>query len=360
MPCLFLSFREALRFHKFFSQANIEAMDISNELLTEILKNAHCFRALKQDLWGGACFTIILETQKRTAWLCFQHVGTQFTQNPTPRHTNPGWTRRLYVVLGFGPQEHVKVCRYGLRRVQTAQILEGRPQSTLRQSRGWKRNEKTLAGTHLCRQPLTRPPSAGAYSTIFPSNKNGKGNESGLLELYRHGSNICGIGTDAAYSEMGERVACSNCQRRFSSDRVDVHQEICMRVNTGEIKGRKTLKRRASAICYTRRFFKRELAKVHRARRPWPNQGRDWTRRASDAADAVCIVVVCFFSNGGAAKTSYRWSTRVALCCIRFMGVSDICTTLYQSMATKLQVNWTGSISFKSTNWACNIQQLLR
>lgn len=57
-----------------------------------------------------------------------------------------------------------------------------------------------------------------------------------------HFEDVGGV-EDVALTSRDARVACSNCNRRFSSERVGVHQEICERVNTEENRERHRTKK---------------------------------------------------------------------------------------------------------------------
>lgn len=52
------------------------------------------------------------------------------------------------------------------------------------------------------------------------------------------GEGESGVG-DVRVGRAGEdgRVACCNCDRKFNADRVQLHQQICMRVNQARKRG---------------------------------------------------------------------------------------------------------------------------
>lgn len=69
---------------------------------------------------------------------------------------------------------------------------------------------------------------------------------------------------DVVVASSDGRVACSNCYRGFSSERVGVHQEICERVNTEENRERHRRRRTIKGVGSNVRSATQQ-------QRPWPN-----------------------------------------------------------------------------------------
>lgn len=162
-------------------------------------------------------------------------------------------------------------------------------------------NSKPCAGNDDSAQrqhhhSLLSPPSSTKVTNTLPfSHSNGV--ESGLAEVSNHGASDEGDRDTRIVASDDGRVACSNCRRRFSADRVGVHEEICKRVNTDKPKGRKKMKRIASvAVGCTRQsscpvVFRNKATRARKARGLSLDHEVDKARFATSADTRVCVCV---------------------------------------------------------------------
>ncbi|CAM9426458.1 unnamed protein product [Ectocarpus sp. 4 AP-2014] len=154
-------------------------------------------------------------------------------------------------------QMHMKMCGRGRRRARTPPgRVEQSQDPTKRLSQGGLRGasgDTPAAGTRTSRQQdqqqiHSRVGSAAMRKhSAYPDDEkacdelSSRLNQSGD-ERSSSDTDFATIGDDgdsrglstAVETSCNERIACSNCKRRFSSERVAVHEEICKRVNTTE------------------------------------------------------------------------------------------------------------------------------
>ncbi|CAN0546530.1 unnamed protein product, partial [Ectocarpus sp. 12 AP-2014] len=153
-------------------------------------------------------------------------------------------------------QVHMNMCGRGRRRARTpsGRVVQSQD-PTKRLSHGGLRGASgdiPTAGTRISRQQdqqqIHSPVGSAAIRkySVFPDdekacdellrlNQSGDERSTGDTDFATIGGDgdSGGVSTAVARSCDG-RIACSNCKRRFSSDRAGVHEEICKRVNTTE------------------------------------------------------------------------------------------------------------------------------
>ena len=156
-----------------------------------------------------------------------------FLRQPPPK------TRRVSKFRKSPRQTHMQTCKRDSRRAQSTRGMCRRYQDPMAVQRSVKGSCDAPAGAFSARrqQQLPVATTLRAREKCSPLLRSRTGDiEPGPLqpiddgEHYRHFEDI----GDAVLTSSDGRVACSNCNRRFSSERVDVHQEICERVNTEE------------------------------------------------------------------------------------------------------------------------------
>ncbi|CAM9334124.1 unnamed protein product [Ectocarpus sp. 8 AP-2014] len=153
-------------------------------------------------------------------------------------------------------QMHMKMCGRGRRRARTTpgRVVQSQD-PTRRLSQGGLRGasgDTLTAGTRTSRQQDQQHMHSPVGSAAIRKHRTFPDDEKACDELSRlnqsgderssSDTNFATIGGDgdsggvsnAVETSCDGRIACSNCKRRFSSDRVGVHEEICKRVNTTE------------------------------------------------------------------------------------------------------------------------------
>lgn len=149
---------------------------------------------------------------------------------------------------------HMKMCGRGRRRARTTPGRAVQSQGpTKRLSQGRLRGasgDTPMAGNRSIRQQDQQQSHSSVGSEAMRKHRAFSHDQKTCGELSR--SNQSGderSSSDTNFTTIGDdgdsggvitrvetssdgRIACSNCNRRFSSDRVGVHEEICKRVNT--------------------------------------------------------------------------------------------------------------------------------
>lgn len=152
------------------------------------------------------------------------------------------------------------------------------------------RKHSTLEDDEIARGEQPRPKQSGDERSSSETNFTTIGDD----------GNSGGVSTALEASSDG-RIACSNCKRRFSSDRVGVHEEICKRVNTatpvraaadkskrGSYKTKRS--QQASSASATGCLYRRRLSSPIIGGRQSPAVGR-WARGRSLGRKQRCIRV---------------------------------------------------------------------
>lgn len=155
----------------------------------------------------------------------------------------------------FFTQTHMTICRRAparLKRPHTTQDLDNRRQQPkLATCRDGVTRTVTVSARHTegITNPIPRQYMLGQdsmyprhgkvltpnYSEAFPKPVGGYSHD-GIKNTLPN-ANI--FSKDTTSSEDDGRVACTACKRKFSPDRVEVHQDICQRVNGTKGRGRR-------------------------------------------------------------------------------------------------------------------------
>ena len=142
-------------------------------------------------------------------------------RSPRARHVEPEPPQPIN--FDPGPQQPTHIEPRPHQPIET----DPRPQQPIETDRGPQQPTNIELGPH---QPLDIESGPQQPVDIEP------GPQQQPIEYGEHRCQFEEIGDDVVVTAGDGRVACSNCFRWFSPDRVAVHQGICLRVNTEEKK----------------------------------------------------------------------------------------------------------------------------
>ena len=213
----------------------------------------------------------------------------------------------------------MKTCKQDSRRVPPTRGMRRRHQDSIlaAQQRSVKENHNVPAAgaSSAIRQQLQQqqqqPPAA--TTTLRAGGKRSSSSSSPLLCSYdsdtelgpqqqsiddgKHCRQFEDIEGEVVTASGDGRVACSNCNRRFSAERVRFHQEICERVNTEEHRERRIAGRIKNGVrCNVRSATQRPRRspsgygagrRQRRAQELRPGFEHDWTHLDFDGSERL-------------------------------------------------------------------------